>query len=219
MANSSTASWILLGFGAAISLLNWVYVYLSWRTGRSHSLIPLIGGVCLLTGALSVTSLRPFAWVAVFADAGTIVVFLAIPLILWEAWRTCPLNLLGEFVELSGKTTIRLRLFRRGVFTIHWQIERLAGEYGLISRGRIGSWEQQDDSLILRDGNDRAAFQRPVEAMIDGWLCVADFAGTETMPELALSLLEGHARQHRGEAPSERQGGGGGRVRIPRRSE
>jgi hypothetical protein len=22
--------------------------------------------------------------------------------------------------------------------------------------------------------------------MIDGWLCVADFAGTETMPELAL---------------------------------
>jgi hypothetical protein len=186
MANSSVAGWTILGLGAAISLLNWVYVYKSWRTGRSHSLIPLVGGFVLLIGALLVTSLRPFAWVAVFADAGTIVVFLAIPLILWEAWRTCPLNLLGEFVGLSGKTTIRLRLFRRGVFTIHWQIERLPGEYGLISKGRIGSWEQHDASLILRDGTDRAAFQRLVERNRDGWLCVADFAGTETMLELAL---------------------------------
>jgi hypothetical protein len=87
MANSSTVGWTLLGFGAALSLLNWVYVYLSWRTGRSHSLIPLIGGVCLLIGALLVTSLRPFAWVAVFADSGTIVVFLAVPAILWEVWQ------------------------------------------------------------------------------------------------------------------------------------
>ncbi|HEX4588758.1 MAG TPA: hypothetical protein VH120_02435 [Gemmataceae bacterium] len=80
MANSQTAGWTIQGFGAAFSLLNWVYVYLSFRTGRSHSLIRLIGGVCLLIGALLVTSLRAFAWVAVFADAGTIVVFLAVPL-------------------------------------------------------------------------------------------------------------------------------------------
>jgi hypothetical protein len=186
MANSSTVGWIILGLGATVSLLNWVGVYLSWRTGRSHSLIPLVGGVCLLIGALLVASLRPFAWVAVFADAGTIVVSLAVPAILWEAWRTCPLNLLGEFVGLSGKTTIRLRLFRRGVFTIHWQIERLPGEYGLISKGRIGTWEQHDASLILRDGTDRAAFQSSAEGRRDGWLCVADFAGTETLPELAL---------------------------------
>jgi hypothetical protein len=72
-------------FGSAISLLNWVYVYLSWRTGRSHSLIPLIGGLCLLIGALLVASLRPFAWVAVLADAGTIAVFFAIPAIPWES--------------------------------------------------------------------------------------------------------------------------------------
>ena len=189
MANTSTAGWTIIGFGAAISLLNWVYVYLSWRTGRSHSLIPLIGGLCLLIGALLVTSLRAFAWVAVFADAGTIVVFLAVPAILWETWRTCPLNLLGEFVGLSGKTTIRLRLLRRGVFTIHWQIERLPGEYGLISKGRFGSWEQHDDSLILRDGTDQAAFQSSAEGSRDGWLCVADFAGTETVPELALKSV------------------------------
>jgi hypothetical protein len=63
MADSSTASWTSFGLGAAFSLLNWVYVYLSWRTGRSHSLIPLIGGVCLLIGALLVPSLHPFAWV------------------------------------------------------------------------------------------------------------------------------------------------------------
>jgi hypothetical protein len=139
MANSSTAGWTILGLGAALSLLNWVYVYLSWRTGRTHSLIPLVGGVCLLIGALVVPSLRPFAWVAVVADSGRIVVFLAVPAIVWEAWRTCPLNPLCEFVGRTSKTTIRLRLFRRGVFTIHRQIERLPGEYGLISKGRIGS--------------------------------------------------------------------------------
>jgi hypothetical protein len=179
----------LLGFGSAVSLLNWVGVYQSWRTGRSHSLIPLIGGVCLLNCALLVASLRPFAWVAILADCGTIVVFVSIPGIAWEAWSTCPLNLLGEYVGLLGKTTIRLRRFRRGVFTIHWQIERLPGEYGLISRGRIGSWEQLDDSLILRDGNDRAVFEQSAEGSSKGWVCMADFAGTETMPELALKSV------------------------------
>ena len=104
--------------------------------------------------------------------------FFAVPAILWEVWRTCPLNLLGEFVGLSGKRTIRQRIFRRGVFTIHWQIERLPGEYGLISMGRIGSWEQHDASLILRDGTDRAAFQSSVEGNRDEWLGVADFAET-----------------------------------------
>jgi hypothetical protein len=94
----------------------------------------------LLVGALLVTSLRPFAWVTIFAEAGTIVVILAVPAVVREAWRTCRLNLLGEYVGQNGRTTIRLRLFRRGVFTIHWQIERLAGEYGVISKGRIGNW-------------------------------------------------------------------------------
>ena len=187
MATSATVGLVLLGLGAAFALVNWVGVYLSWRTGRFHSLIPLLGGVCLLVGALLVPSLRPFAWVAVFADAGTIVVFLSAPAFLWEAWRTCPLNLLGEFAAVSGKTTIRLRHFRRGVFTIHWQIVRLPGEYGLISKGRIGSWQQQDASLVLRDGTDRATFQRPRGGTSDGWLCVADFTGTETTPDLALS--------------------------------
>jgi hypothetical protein len=113
-------------------------------------------------------------------------VFFAVPAILWEVWRTCPLNLLGEFVGLSGKRTIRQRIFRRGVFTIHWQIERLPGEYGLISKGRIGNWEQHDASLILRDGTDRAAFQSSAEGSRDRWLCVADFTGTQTMAELEL---------------------------------
>src|SRR3954454_11922043 len=98
MANSTTAGGVLLGLGAAVSLLNWACVYQSWRTGRSHSLVPLVGGVCLLIGASLVPGLRPFAWVALVADAGTIVVFVAVPFVVWEAWRTCPLNLLGEYV-------------------------------------------------------------------------------------------------------------------------
>jgi uncharacterized membrane protein YgdD (TMEM256/DUF423 family) len=55
--------------GAAVSLLNLVYVHLSWRTGRSQSLMPLVGGICLLIGDLLVTSMRPFAWVPVVAPA------------------------------------------------------------------------------------------------------------------------------------------------------
>jgi hypothetical protein len=140
MATWATVGMVLYGLGAALSLPNWVSVYPSFRVGRSHSLIPLIGGVCLLIGAVLVLSLRPFAWVAVFADAGTIVVFLGVPFVVWEAWRTCPLNLMAEYVGQHGKTTIRLRLFRRGVFTIHWQIDRPPGEPGLMSRGRIGRW-------------------------------------------------------------------------------
>jgi hypothetical protein len=187
MATLATVGLVLLGLGAAVSLLNWVYVYQSYRTGRSHSLIPLVGGVCLLIGASLIPSLHPFAWVALLADAGTIVVFLSAPAVLWEVWRTCPLNLLGEHVGQHGKTTIRLKLFRRGVFTIHWQIDRPPGEPGLISRGRIGRWERHDDLLTLEDGGKRATFQRSEEGTAEGWLCVADFADAETTPEVVLT--------------------------------
>jgi hypothetical protein len=112
MATSSIIGLLLLGFGTVISLLNWVYVYLSWRTGRHHSLIPLIGGVRLLIGALLVPSLRPFAWVAVFFDAGTIGVFFAVPLVLWEAWpdALCRTTQSAAFSNLSprpGRATLR----------------------------------------------------------------------------------------------------------------
>jgi threonine/homoserine/homoserine lactone efflux protein len=88
MVTSATVGLALLGLGAAISVLNWFGVYRSWRTGRSHFLIPLVGGICLLIGTLLVARLRPFAWVALLADAGTIVVFLGVPFVFWEAWRT-----------------------------------------------------------------------------------------------------------------------------------
>ena len=45
----------MLGFGAAISRLNWVYVCLSWQPANPISHIPLIGGVCLLIGVPLIT--------------------------------------------------------------------------------------------------------------------------------------------------------------------
>ncbi len=109
-----TTAGLLLALGCWLSLLNWSALFLSWWSGKFHSAIPLVGGFCLGAGALLLPALRPYAWVAVFLDWGTLVVVVSLPWLVREVWATCGFNLMEEYIGVKGRTTVRLRLFRRG---------------------------------------------------------------------------------------------------------
>ncbi|QDU20571.1 hypothetical protein [Urbifossiella limnaea] len=151
-----TIAGLLLALGSWVSLLNWVVLLVSWRTGKFHSAIPFVGGFCLGVGALLLPPLRPYAWAAVLLDWGTIVVVLSLPSVVQELWETSWFNLVEECVGVRGRTTVRLRLFRRGVVVINWDIARPKGEHGLVGMGQLGRWEQGEDRLTLRLGDDEA---------------------------------------------------------------
>ena len=104
-------------------------------TGRFSSAVPLVGAVCLGTGAVLLPGVRPYAWVAILLDYGTLALLLGTPTIAREAWATCRINLLEEYVGQRGITTVSLRLFRRGVFSLRWDIKRPPGELGIGGMG------------------------------------------------------------------------------------
>jgi hypothetical protein len=107
-------------------------------------------------GAGLLPLLRPYAWAVPFLDYGTIVVVLALPFIVREVWGTSRLNLVEEYVGVRGRTTVRVRLFRRAVCVVNWDIARPPGDHGMVGMGRLCTWEREADRLVLRDGGDAA---------------------------------------------------------------
>ncbi len=185
-----TIAVVLITFGAIVSLLNWATLLCTLRTGRFISGVPLVGGVCLGTGAVLLPALRPYAGLAVLLDWGTVALLLAVPRIAREAWATCRINLLEEYVGRRGITIVSLRLFRRGVFTLRWDIERSPGEYGIVGMGHVGTWERESDTLALRIGENCAVFRPLPEGGNKGWCQSAGFDECEQNPDLSLRELE-----------------------------
>jgi hypothetical protein len=159
----------------------------TWWTSTFHSAVPLVGGLCLGLGAALLSSLRPYAWAVPFLDYGTIV--LALPCVVREVWSTCRLNLLEEYVGVRGRTTIRVRLFRRGVCTVRWDIVRPPGEYGLVGMGRLCTWEREADRLVLRDGVNVAVLA-PLDDGRAGWRPAAWFEFCKDSVDLSGDGLE-----------------------------
>jgi hypothetical protein len=54
-----TTGVLFLGLGALLSLLNWVTLIVTLRTGRYSSPVPIFGALFLGVGALLIPALRP----------------------------------------------------------------------------------------------------------------------------------------------------------------
>jgi hypothetical protein len=179
-----------LGLGAALSFLNWAWLVATWWTGRFHSMIPLVGASFLGAGALLLPTLRPYAWAALLIDVGTLAFLPFIPQIAREIWSTSLFNLLEEYVGNRNITTVHLRLFRKSIFTLWWDIKRLAGEHGITGKGMSGTWEREADTLVLRVGVERVVFRPLLDSSREGWGLSQEFQHEEESPELSLVGLE-----------------------------
>jgi hypothetical protein len=146
----------LIALGSTFTLYNWLMVYLTWRTGRFHSCIGLVGGLPLAVGLLWFPATRLFAWVPLVLDWGTLMFLLALPQIVDELWSTSRFNLLEEYAGQRDGRKARLCLFRRGVFTM--QFERPDAQCGLVEVGSIGTWQREEGRLMLIPCEDSATF-------------------------------------------------------------
>lgn len=192
----------LLGLGGLLALLNWLSVYQTWHSGRFCSAIPLIGGLFLAGGLLLLPATRPFAWLAVILDYGTLVFFLALPGLVREVWRTSRFNLREEYVGQRENRTVWLRLYAREVFTLEQQFSRTSGEYGLRRVSTIGTWKREAGHLVLSlDGGDSAVFE-PVSGASDEAIVQGSWFRKYGDGELSLAGVELRLKFRSGAEPS-----------------
>jgi len=147
-----------MAFGGLISFANWWSIYWSYRTKRFHSAVPLFGAALLGVGMFVLPVTRPFCWMALILDYGTLALLLVSPRILREVWDTSRFNLVREYLGQAGTKTAKIRLFRRSVFTIRLEIHRPPGECGLVRAGMVGTWQREGTQLTLRSEAESAVF-------------------------------------------------------------
>jgi hypothetical protein len=149
----------LMALGSLFALLNALMLVLSWRTGRHCSVIPLVGGLSLGAGMLLLPQTRPFAWLGPLLDFGTLAFLFALPGLVRELYSTSRFNLLEEYLGEKGRKTVRLRLFRKGLFTVEQHIQRPRGEHGLMGASTLGTWQRSEGRLVLSLYGDAVPFK------------------------------------------------------------
>jgi hypothetical protein len=157
---------VAIGLGAAVSVGNWLTVYSSRTEKRFVSAVPLVGAALLAYGLYHFPATRRFAWVGIIADYGTLVLILSVPRLINEAWSTNRVNLVRSFVSRKSGFVIKIRLFKKGAFTIRATFNPPApcNPHGALieSFGFVGKWKQEGAEFILSGyAEDRMLCLRP----------------------------------------------------------
>lgn len=109
---------VSIALGGYIAVLNWYSIYASHKSERNVSAVPLLGASFLVIGLLGLEQTRPYAWVGILADYGTLIMFVAIPMLAWESWTTSRPRLCykgrKEYAELPVLSLPPQCLNRRG---------------------------------------------------------------------------------------------------------
>jgi len=149
----------LIVLGGLLCFANWMSVLQSILTKKFHSAVPFFGAGLLGSGMLLLPATRHWAWLAILLDYGTLAFIIALPHLIRESWNTSQFNLLHDYSGKIENKSVRLCLFRRGIFTIRITIQRPVGQSGLTGTGTIGTWSITDEKLKLEiHGGDFALF-------------------------------------------------------------
>lgn len=157
---------IAIALGAVISIGNWLTLYFSWKHKRFISVVPIFGAALLAFGLCCFSVTRPYAWLSVVADYGTLLLLLALPTMIGEAWATIRVNLIRSFVSRQPGRVTEIRLFKKGVFTCEIKYDRGVAslqESGWLESLRfLGNWRQENSDFVLDDySKDRILYLRP----------------------------------------------------------
>ena len=140
-----------------------LYIFISSLVigGERHvSMFPLVGGVCGCIGFAVIPSLRFYAWLPLLLDASTTAIFFAIPTLVFDVWKTSSPNLVSEYIAVADNRRVVIRLFRRQVFTLKYQVSRKPNETGLTELNTIGEWLEEAEMLRLKIGETRITFAK-----------------------------------------------------------
>jgi hypothetical protein len=149
------ATFLLLG-GLICAGNAWWAIQVALRGSRA-SAVPLLGAVFLGLGLVLLPATRPWCWVAVLVDAGTLQFLRYLPSLLRERRRTSAAQLLADFRTVDGERRISLRLFRTGVFVLRLDRALPPGTLGLTQRNDTGTWQRAGDRLRLESTSGESA--------------------------------------------------------------
>jgi hypothetical protein len=153
MIRMTVVAYALIAIGGLLSLLNWGTLYASLRGNSFVSAVPLAGALPLGTGMALLPVTRPFAWLALVADFGTLVLIIALPRIAFEIWSTSRINLLHSFTTNARGRTIHIMLFRRRIAVIRVEFDPPIprNDQGALvqSFGLVGSWDTTENGFSI----------------------------------------------------------------------
>ena len=146
-------AYTLIAVGGLLSLLNWGTLITSLRRRRAVSAIPLIGAVPLALGIGLLPEWRRFAWLAIPADYGTLILILMLPRIAFDMWSTSGVNIVHRFTFNADGRLVVINLFRRGIAVIRVEFDPPApcdDRGGLVvSFGLVGTWVVTDAGFAI----------------------------------------------------------------------
>ena len=146
--------YIAIALGGFICIMNWLTVFYSRKEEHFISAAPFIGAIFLGYGLLSFPQTRPYAWISIIADYGTLIVIISIPYQFVEYWPVSRFNMLHSFLSLDPKKKIKIKLFKKGIFTISAKLDPPApcdATGVLVSDFSFeGSWEQTLNTFMLK---------------------------------------------------------------------
>ncbi|MFT5478671.1 MAG: hypothetical protein ACI8Y8_004039 [Planctomycetota bacterium] len=148
---------IAILIGGLITLASGYSLFGFSRSGRRVAPFPLVGGgrggLLLCWGLLGFEGTRPYAWIALIVDYGTVAIVLAVPVLILDAWSTSSANVVHHFVSGSNGRSDDFRLFKRGKITIRSQHDPPSpdNEHGalIVSRGFLGTWTTAPERYLL----------------------------------------------------------------------
>ena len=145
---------IAIAFGLLMSAFNRATLFPS-RDDKNVSPAPLVGGALLAIGFLGFETTRPYWWLAVFIDFGTLALLLALPMLISEMWAHSDRNALHIFESTIDDRTVNIRLFKNGdcVINISFDPPRPHGAYGnlAVSAGFVGKWSSCDEHFEVNE--------------------------------------------------------------------
>lgn len=146
-------AYALIAFGGLMCLLNWGTAFASWRSKRFVSAVPLVGALLLGAGLVLLPETRPFAWLALIADYGTLVLIVALPWIAHEFWSTSRINLLHSFTTNAKERAVSINLFRRQIAVISAEFDPPIPcddhDARVQSFGLVGKWSSTESGFSI----------------------------------------------------------------------
>ena len=140
-----------ISLGGLISLLNWWTLYQSWRTKKFISAVPIVGALLLGLGLCYFDSTRPFAFLSIVVDYGTLMLVLVLPGMLKEFWSTSVFRLKKTIYGKHEGMVYELRMYKGGSFVLKGDATTKPAETpGLVGFSIVGDWNEKEDAIVLR---------------------------------------------------------------------
>ena len=187
------AAIVLLSLGTVVALANWSTLFRK-RTDQHVSTVPLVGALLLFIGASLIPALRPYAWLAVVLDYGTLLFILSMVLSLRGK---SSLKLLEEYVAKAQNKKVILRLFTKDLFELRQQFKRGHSWQGRREYSDVGTWQRDGQRLKLQMGSNTAVLEPLPGKKVETWRESAGFADWGPPSVLSLAGIEFELKSRR----------------------